>query len=269
MATKYEEIANDLLRQIDSGSLAPGAKLPAEAELSKQYNASRNTVREAIRRLDSLGRVQARQGQGTFVTEKIDPFVTVLSPDPKIGVSGTGEESATNLSRISEQHQTAEASPPKIEIIKCPAHIAARLRVPAEDQVISRHQVRYIDGVPWLRQTSFYPFSLLTDGASRLVLAEDIPEGTVKYLASALGLRQTGFRDWVTARGPDGDEQEFFGLPHDAAVFEVFRTGFDQHGTPMRVTVTVYPAERNQLMYNFGDIPEPQYNPGDGSGDQA
>jgi GntR family transcriptional regulator len=261
MAPKYEEIADDLLRQIDSGTLQPGAKLPTEAELTELYEASRNTVREAIKRLTSLGRVQARQGQGTFVKGSIDPFVTVLSPGPNDGVSGAGAFGATYLSRIDEQHRKATPGAMEVKVIACPPHIAARLRVPTGDQVISRHQALNIDDTPWLRQTSFYPFRLITEGATRLLSPEDIPEGTVSYLAEALQLRQSGFRDWVTGRGPDDSEQDFFGLSHEAAVFEVFRTGFDQHHTPMRVTVTVYPIDRNQLMYNFGDIPEPQYDP--------
>ena len=42
-------------------------------------------------------------------------------------------------------------------------------------------------------------------------------------------------------------------------VFEIFRTGFDQTGTPLRVTVTVWPADRNQFIVNVGEVPEPEY----------
>ncbi len=98
-------------------------------------------------------------------------------------------------------------------------------------------------------------------------MAEDIEEGTVQYLAETVNLNQVGYRDWVTGRGPDDDEQAFFGLAHDAAVFEVFRTGFDQYQTPTRVTVTVYPVDRNQLVFNFGNIPELQYEEHEGAGD--
>jgi GntR family transcriptional regulator len=89
----------------------------------------------------------------------------------------------------------------------------------------------------------------------------------VEYLAETLQLKQIGYRDWVTARGPDGNEQVFFGLSHDAAVFQVFRTAFDQYQTPMRVTVTVYPVDRNQLVFNFGDVPDLQYEQAEGPDD--
>ena len=126
-------------------------------------------------------------------------------------------------------------------------------------QVVSRHESRYIDGMPWSLQTSFYPMDFVTNGATHLLMAEDIREGTVHYLAESIGVRQVGFRDWITARVPDSNEQAFFGLSHDAIVFEIFRTGFDQTGTPLRVTVTVWPADRNQFIVNIGDVPDPNY----------
>jgi len=262
----YQRIAEDLRVKIASGTLASGAQLPTELELSDAYAASRNTIRDAIRRLISQGLVETRQGQGTFVTRTIDPFVTVQSPNPETGVSGGGEEGATYLSEVNDQHRQPLASTPKVEVMPCPREIALRLRIKPGDQVISRHQVRYIDQIPWSLQTSFYPMEFITAGATRLLMAENIDEGTVKYLAETLELKQVGYRDWVTARGPDSTEQAFFELAHDATVFEVFRTAFDQNKKPMRVTVTVSPADRNQIVFNFGDVPDLQYEQAEGFG---
>ena len=41
-------------------------------------------------------------------------------------------------------------------------------------------------------------------------------------------------------------------------VFEIFRTAFDQHGEPMRLTITVFAADRNQFIVNVGVVPPPQ-----------
>lgn len=89
----YRQIADDLREQINSGHLKPNAKLPTEAELSDKYEASRNTVREAIRRLTDEGLLESRAGQGTFVATKAEPFVTILTADPKTGFGG-GETAA-------------------------------------------------------------------------------------------------------------------------------------------------------------------------------
>src|ERR1700759_384888 len=139
----YHRIADDLGKRIESGELKRGSQLPTELELRDAYGASRNTIRDAIKRLISQGLVETRQGQGTFVTRVIDPFVTLLSPDPGYGVSSAGEESATYLSRVDEQHRKAVASAPKVEVIPCPRQIALRLRIRPGEQVISRHQTRH------------------------------------------------------------------------------------------------------------------------------
>jgi GntR family transcriptional regulator len=66
----YQHIADELRTRIESGDLAPGAQLPTELELREQYSASRNTIRDAVKRLTSLGLVETRPGQGTFVCRR-------------------------------------------------------------------------------------------------------------------------------------------------------------------------------------------------------
>jgi GntR family transcriptional regulator len=38
-------------------------------------------------------------------------------------------------------------------------------------------------------------------------------------------------------------------------VFEIFRVGFDQTGNRYRLTITVYPADRNRFRINVGQVP--------------
>ena len=251
----YRQIAEDLRVQIESGGLAPGQQLRTETELGKRYGASRNTVRDAIKWLISLGLVETRPGQGTFVVKEITPFVTTLTADPKIGPGG--DEVANYGSEVEAQRRIPFNSEPQVEVQKASSAIAAQLSVAEGSHVISRHVKRYIDETPWSLQTSFYPMGFALKGADQLLLAEDIKIGGVKYLGETLGLQQVGYRDWLTVRAPDANEALFFNLPQDGriGVFENFRTGFDQTGTPMRVTVTIFPTDRNQFIVNVGDTP--------------
>jgi GntR family transcriptional regulator len=248
---RYLEIADALRRQIEEGTLAAGSRLPTELELGADHNASRNTVRDAIKRLMSERLVETRPGQGTFVTQTIDPFVTVLTNDPRSGLGGG--EGTTRLSAVGAPHRTARNSSLKVEVQSRDDMVAERLRVAPGTQLILRHEERHIDGVPWSLQTSFYPMEFIQQGAIKLLMAQNIEEGTVRYLADSIKVKQTGYRDWITARRPDDHEQAFFGVAHDATMFEIFRTAFDQNKNPMRLTVTVYPADRNQFVVDVGD----------------
>lgn len=62
-----DQVAVQLITEIEQGRLAPGAKLPTEANLAEQFRVSRTVVREAVSRLKSLGLVDSRQGSGVFV----------------------------------------------------------------------------------------------------------------------------------------------------------------------------------------------------------
>lgn len=259
----YRQIAEDLRAQIESGALEPGQQLRTEIELRDRYGASRNTIRDAIKLLTAWGLTEIRPGQGTFVVRKIEPYVTTLTGSPK-GPILYGEVDDSAAGETEGRGRRLYSTDPQIEIQKAPASVARLLHITEGSQVISRHQKRSIDGTPWSMQTSFYPMGFVLKGADRLIQADDIAIGTVKYLEQTLGLKQVGYRDWITVRAADSAEVTFFSLPQDGrvGVFEIFRSAYDQIGTPMRLTVTVYPADRNQFIVNVGDVPDS----GDGDG---
>jgi DNA-binding GntR family transcriptional regulator len=263
----YRQIADDLREQIESGALVPGSQLPTELELRERYSASRNTVRDAIKWLTNLGLIQTRPGQGTFITELKTPFVTTLSGDPLTGLGGG--EGGTFKAEVSAARRLLTNSPVQVEIQNATGEIAARLRIPENTEVVLRHERRFIDGTPYSMQTSYYPMDLVIRGAKDLQRARNIEQGTVTYLREVLGIAQIGYRDWITVRAPNATEADFFNLsPDRVAIFEVFRTAFDGNQIPMRLTVTVYPTDRNQFIFNIGSVPPPHNAPaGDGDED--
>jgi GntR family transcriptional regulator len=246
----YRQIAEDLREQIESGRLQPSHQLQTELELREHYGASRNTVRDAIKWLTTLGLVETRPGQGTFVVRKIDPYITELTADSR----GLGDNAVSRFGEIEKSGAKREilSSTPQVEIQKASTAIAAQLQIAEGSQIISRHQKRFIDDTPWSLQTSFYPMGFVLKGADRLLLADNIETGTVTYLAETLGLREVAYRDLITVRTPDVTEAVFFGVPQNGSVgmFEISRTGFDQTGTPIRLTVGVFPTDRNQFIIN-------------------
>jgi len=255
----YRKIAQDLREQIESGLIAPGEQLPTELVLRDRYGASRNTVRDAVKWLMTRGLVETRPGQGTFAVKRLEPFVTTLTADPESGLGGGEGERA--FAEVRERGRTLSASMPRVEVQSAPAYIADRLRIPAGTTIITRRQERYIDRTAWSVQTTAYPMELVTLGAADLLKAQDIPGGVNRYLNEKLGLRQIGHRDRVLVRPPDDDEARFLQLPDDGSVsvISVIRTGYRDGAegpVPFRVTFTVYPADRNQLIINSGAVPK-------------
>lgn len=65
-----EKVVAHISAQIGNGALAPGAKLPSEAEIVRRQSVSRTVVREAISRLQAMGLIVTRHGIGSFVCEQ-------------------------------------------------------------------------------------------------------------------------------------------------------------------------------------------------------
>jgi GntR family transcriptional regulator len=250
----YRQIADDLRRRIQAGELKPGEQLPTELELRDTYDASRNTVRDAIRFLATRRLVVTRAGQGTFVADKIVPFRITMSTDPKTGLGGG--EGVAYMSEAKAQARQPKAGPVRVEIQEAIGTIADELQVEEGSSVVLRHQKLYVDTKPWALQTSFYPGSY-ADRAPQLSQAKEIHPGAVAYLRETLGLHQVGYQDRVTARAPDEGETDFFRLRGEAtSVIETVRISYERSGKPLRRTVTVWAADRNHLVYNVGVVPD-------------
>jgi GntR family transcriptional repressor for pyruvate dehydrogenase complex len=67
-----DEIARRLEQRILEGSLKPGDRLAPERELAEEMGVSRSSLREAIQKLASRGLLSCRQGEGNFVTDRLD-----------------------------------------------------------------------------------------------------------------------------------------------------------------------------------------------------
>ncbi|MDQ0208333.1 GntR family trehalose operon transcriptional repressor [Alkalicoccobacillus murimartini] len=82
MKSKFQLVYEELANQIQKGEWRPEELLPSELELVKTYQASRETIRKALKLLSERGYIQKIQGKGSVVLDrsKIDfPFSGVSS----------------------------------------------------------------------------------------------------------------------------------------------------------------------------------------------
>ena len=131
----YQDIADQLRERIESEEFESG-QLPTEQDLQSEYSASRNTIREAIKQLTTLGLVETKPGQGTFVVPPIDPFVTTLTTNNPDTARG-GDEGASYASEISDEHREPSFSPVQVEIQDASPEVASGLWIKPDDEVIS------------------------------------------------------------------------------------------------------------------------------------
>jgi DNA-binding FadR family transcriptional regulator len=88
----YQRIVEQIEGALAQGELKPGERLPSERELVTQFGASRSTVREALRVLESNGVVRSRPGDPNgpeilpFSTQGLTKQITRLTQVDEVGL---------------------------------------------------------------------------------------------------------------------------------------------------------------------------------------
>jgi CheY-like chemotaxis protein len=85
---RYVSIADNLQRQIESGEVRDGDRLPSQHEMAKQYGVSLTTLRSAVDLLEQRGLVRSAHGLGTFAQAPRpggdNPQVLLVDDDPQV-----------------------------------------------------------------------------------------------------------------------------------------------------------------------------------------
>jgi GntR family transcriptional repressor for pyruvate dehydrogenase complex len=75
---KRDKVYEQLVAIISSGQIMPGERLPSERELSSSLGVSRQSIREAMYKAETMGLVEVRHGEGIFVVSSLRE--TIRSP---------------------------------------------------------------------------------------------------------------------------------------------------------------------------------------------
>ncbi|MFZ5892120.1 MAG: FadR/GntR family transcriptional regulator [Myxococcota bacterium] len=106
----------ELRRQILSGELAAGDRLPGERELAQRYETNRNTLREAVRMLEQARLVTVRHGQGVTICDFRRTGTMELLP-PFLEHAGDPSDVA---------HLLEDILPARLLVLEFAAQLAAR-----------------------------------------------------------------------------------------------------------------------------------------------
>lgn len=133
-----DQVINGIINQIISGELKPGDKLPTEPELGAEFNASRNSVREAVKILQGYGVIYIKRADGTYVSESyssrmLDPvlFSLLLQEKSRNDFVGLREMIDIGVLNVVIQRKDIPAFLPKIYLTF--GELTAELRSEAPD----------------------------------------------------------------------------------------------------------------------------------------
>jgi GntR family transcriptional repressor for pyruvate dehydrogenase complex len=75
------KVAETLRSKLIGGEIPPGAQLPTETSLTREYGVSRTVIREALAALAADGLVEARQGAGVFAARHLTSTFGALAAE--------------------------------------------------------------------------------------------------------------------------------------------------------------------------------------------
>lgn len=244
----YRRIAGDLREQIRAGQIKAGEKLPTEAELRKQYDVSRNTVRLAFAMLQNEGMITSVQGRGTIVRDQILTTYHASWAESRDRMS-SDQVDAFHAEQAA-QGRRSEYRDFEMRIVPASPAIAERLSVDEGDSLVSRAFVRFVDDQPSSLQDSYYPMDIAQECG--LMTPHDVPGGAIRAMA-AKGYNEIGYNDEVSTRMPTPDETRKLGLGAGTPVLVYVRTTYSAE-RPLRLTLTIFAGDRNRLVYELGDL---------------
>jgi GntR family transcriptional regulator len=241
--TITQRISADLRQKIQDGNLGPGALLPSEPELAREYNVSRQTARTALQALEREGLVVVRPRRGRIVrsSQRLRWHLSEFERPDRTMLS-TSDAWETD---IESQGHDPTRQDLQVERITPPPGIAERLNLdPKTDICVVRRHVRYIDGRPAIISDDYFD-ERIVQGTE---LAE--PEDTTRenILAEA-GYEQVYDVDEIITRMPTPKEIDSLNIPTGTPVAEHIRTGYTAGNRAVRVMVSIVPGDTLILQY--------------------
>lgn len=148
---------NEILRErIRDGVYPPGQRIPSENELSGEFGVSRATVRTVLAKLAVEGLILAKQGDGTYVNERIREENTHLGNiwDFWRLIESNGYVASISALSMSDKVATTEE--------------ARLLAIDPGDKLLSIQRLFYADDQPVILATNMIPAALLTVPVSQI-----------------------------------------------------------------------------------------------------
>ncbi|MBB6344701.1 GntR family transcriptional regulator [Nonomuraea muscovyensis] len=240
----YQQVASELRKAIYSGELGPGAQLPTEAQLMEDHGVSRNTVRLALGELVNEGLVTRTPRRGTVVRDRRPLLIypqRELEPQPT-------EELREAFAFAVAQEGREPSQLIEVLTVTPVEEIASRLELSEGELAVVRRRLRFVDGQPYNTNDSYFPRDLVAN--SEIARPGDIARGANRVLEE-LGHEQVRVVDDIWARMPNQEEAERLQLELGTPVVVYVRVGYDRADMPVRVAVSVLPADKHLIRYEL------------------
>ena len=223
----WAQIVADLRRRLLGREFED--RFPTDEELTRDYEVSRQTVREAVRHLTAEGLVVRQRGRGSSVAPPVleQPLHSLYSVASTVRASGISERSEV----LAAEGRTATAE------------VASQLGVRAGEEVVFIERLRFAGPEPIAWDRSWLP----AHQAGALLDADLSSGGLYDLLATHCSLRITGGWERIRPVMALPDERRLLRLPAKTAAFSIERLAIAGE-TPVEWRCSLIRGDRYSLI---------------------
>jgi GntR family phosphonate transport system transcriptional regulator len=231
---QWQVVEQTISRDIASGKLISGEKLPTEIAIMGRFQVGRHSVRRAIAELASAGKVRVEQGRGTFVEEH-----SII----KYNIA----RRTRFRKNLLEQGRVPSGQPVAETEIAAPLAIAKALQLVEGAKVYMIVRRSFADDIPISLGQSYHP----VDRFPNMHLQRRAGESVTDIYAAFGILDYVRQNTTILARHPIGDEAALLAQSPQQPVLVVQKTDADMAGRPIAYSETVWAGERVQFTVDL------------------
>jgi GntR family transcriptional regulator len=227
---QYRQIEQVLRERILT--MAPGSRLPSDAELCAEFGVSRMTARNAMQRLAEDGLIAREPGRGSFVAEppahrRADRLMTFSQEMLRAGRTPTSR----TLTRVIRPSSAEEA---------------ASLGIPPRQPIVHLRRLRKADDQPVALESA-----VLIGACAEAVMTADLDRGSLHETLGRAGFVLARGMATISAGAATAEDARLLEIrPGDPLLVEQ-RVITDVHGRRIESTESRYPADRYALDVRF------------------
>lgn len=238
-APKYQRVANELRRDIQERTYAPGNRLPPETTLSERFRVSLPTIRQAVGVLRAEGLLESHHGIGTFVSAN-----RRLQRRSRHRYGRARSDHKLLTSHLRHEIPFAGRAP-------APTHIAEAMGIEPGTDVVTRrrHLFDKETGRPEEVGASHLPMQYA--GGTFLEQPDVVPKALFLCMEDLSGMRYSKAHDQWLSRLPSAEETDVLELASGAPILHVVHTARGEDGTVLEVSESVWPASRVMIVDDY------------------
>lgn len=230
---KYQQIEENLRRQITNGHYQEGDLIPKEFDLAEKYQVSRPTIRHAVQDLVNQGYLERRKHVGTIVKQT------------KIGQEFTHVLQSYN-SEMSQKGLIAQTQVLFFKKEKASAEVAKALDLTENAPVYKLTRLRSADGNPIVLVTTYLPASKLSDFEKIDFTQQSLYQELEKRSLPIVHVKRK-----LEVKSADEMTANLLNIEEKVPIFYFHTYGYTKGEVPLEYSIAMYRGDENYFVIDL------------------